>query len=239
MWVWCSGRGPGRVLCSGSAQRGAVANKSLTASDRPRASIRGCPLPPCGKPGFGLAGFSAICMARTVCEGTASADTPQRIHSSRERSTPSADADSGCRVSETSTQAHTRSVRVIAATKVSASEVRPEHSGPTTSLMAPMGKPPRSSRSISAIPVGSTGQETRGCGESAEGIRSAREASICARSWLAEGMLESSPYFRLFEAKLANHRCGKCLKPLKRSGIFVGSRNRVVRLFVSYSTADA
>jgi hypothetical protein len=85
--------------------------------------------------------------------------------------------------------------------------------------MVPTGKPPLSSKSISFKPVGSTGRAIRGCGESAEGMRSAREASIWARRWLAEGMVGSSPYFRLFRIYFAMPYCGKCLKPLKRIGI--------------------
>ncbi len=107
--------------------------------------------------------------------------TPQRIHRSRERSTPMAAADSGCSVSETSIQAHTLPSWVIPATNASASEVRPEHSGPTISLSAPTGNPPCSSASISRIPVGATGEGTRGRGVSAEGILAARLASIWAR----------------------------------------------------------
>lgn len=67
---------------------------------------------------------------------------------------------------------------VICAIKESASDVRPEDSGPTSSVMAPTGRPPSRSVSISSIPVEETGRMTRGAGVSAEGIRSARAASI-------------------------------------------------------------
>ncbi len=62
-------------------------------------------------------------------------------------------ADSGCNVLETSTHAHTLPAWVIPAINVSASEVRPEHSGPTISLMAPTGNPPWS-RSINLANAG-------------------------------------------------------------------------------------
>jgi len=42
---------------------------------------------------------------------------------------------------------------VICARNESATEVRPEHSGPTISLMAPIGRPPRSTSSSGSIPV--------------------------------------------------------------------------------------
>src|SRR5271156_3720949 len=120
--------------------------------------------------------------------GALSVDRPQRIQSSRERSTPRAAADSGCKVSETSTQAQTLPAWVWLATKVSASEVRPEHSGPTISLRAPAGNPPCSSSSISPIPVGATVQAIFGEGVSAEGILFARFASIWARKCWAVDM---------------------------------------------------
>jgi hypothetical protein len=150
--------GSGRVSGCGSAQRGATVSKLLTASERPFASIRGWDPPAWCNPGFRLGGFSTGRNPLTPAsgKGALSIDRPQRIQSSRERSTPMAAADSGCNVSETSTQAQTLPAWVRLATKVSASEVRPEHSGPTISLRAPIGNPPCSSSSISRIPVGAT-----------------------------------------------------------------------------------
>jgi hypothetical protein len=97
-------------------------------------------------------------------------------------------ADSGCSVSDTSTQAQTRPACVRHATKESAREVRPEHSGPASSVMAPIGRPPPSALSSVEMPVEDVGRMTRGAGVSAEGMRSARVASICWRRVAAVGM---------------------------------------------------
>ena len=59
--------------------------------------------------------------------------------------------------------------------------MRPLHSGPTNSVIAPMGKPPSSRPSTAATPVGVTGRMIRGKGVRAEGMRRARIASIWCR----------------------------------------------------------
>jgi hypothetical protein len=74
--------------------------------------------------------------------------------------------------------------------------VRPEHSGPVASVIAPNGRPPPSIASMEAIPVAVTVRIVRGKCVSAEGIRLEREASIWLRMEAAEGM-GYSPYVRL------------------------------------------
>jgi hypothetical protein len=103
---------------------------------------------------------------------------PQRTQRSRLKSAPIAAADSGCKVFDTSTHAHTLPDWVMLAITESAKEVRPEHSGPTISVMAPSGKPPSSNLSTFGMPVVAIGRAIRGANVSAEGIRLARAASI-------------------------------------------------------------
>lgn len=108
----------------------------------------GPPKPPPCRPFLGggatrcLSGREKVCCAvgfvrDEVC-------TPQRTQRSRERSTPTAAADSGSRVSDASIHAQTFSVCVICARKEIAREVRPKHSRPTISVTAPNGNPPSS-----------------------------------------------------------------------------------------------
>ena len=63
--------------------------------------------------------------------------TAQRTQRSRDRSTRDAAADSGSNVLDTSTQAQASSPRHLAEMNESATDERPEHSGPTISVMAP------------------------------------------------------------------------------------------------------
>jgi hypothetical protein len=91
---------------------------------------------------------------------------------------PVADAEMGSSVLDTSIQAHTFAACVIRERKESATEVRPEHSGPTSSLTAPTGRPPFKTSSSDAIPVAATGRTIFGAGVSAEGIFCARADSI-------------------------------------------------------------
>ena len=70
----------------------------------------------------------------------------------------------------------------------SASEVRPEHSGPVSSLRAPIGKPPSRRSSSAAMPVGAVGRMSRGAGVSAEGMRAERADSMERRRAAAEGI---------------------------------------------------
>src|ERR1017187_10286429 len=121
--------------------------------------------------------------------------TPHRTQRSRNRSTPAAAADSGLSAFDTSTHAQTFSVLVTCATKDNASAVRPEHSAPIIWVNAPIGSPPSSTSSTVPMPVGATGRRIRGAGVSADGILSARTASICARKAKAEAIY--SPYLRL------------------------------------------
>jgi hypothetical protein len=77
-------------------------------------------------------------------------------------------------------------------------EVRPEHSGPTSSLIAPTGSPPCNTPSSAVIPVSTTGRRILGAGVSAEGILCASADSIWNRIIEAEVMASSSPYIRLY-----------------------------------------
>jgi hypothetical protein len=83
--------------------------------------------------------------------------TPQRIRlviypaDTLTQATPMAPADAGSNVFATSIQQQTFPAWVICARNESATEVRPEHSGPTISLMAPTGRPPRSKSSSGSI----------------------------------------------------------------------------------------
>jgi len=80
-----------------------------------------------------------------------------------------------------STQAQNRSSIVRRARKASARLVRPEETGPVTSLMAPTGRPPPSSSSTVAMPVAAVSQRVRGTGVSAAGKRASRLCSIWRR----------------------------------------------------------
>src|SRR6185369_6970354 len=66
--------------------------------------------------------------------------------------------------------------------------VRPEDTGPASSLMAPIGSPPDKSSSNSGIPVDATSLIVRSPGVSTDGKRWSRECSICSRSATEEGM---------------------------------------------------
>src|SRR5580698_2611120 len=70
----------------------------------------------------------------------------------------------------------------------SAAEVRPEHSGPTNSLMAPIGRPPFNKSSSVSMPVAATGRIILGAGVRADGIFRARTDSICRRTAEADGI---------------------------------------------------
>src|ERR1019366_392690 len=117
--------------------------------------------------------------------------TPQRTHSSRARSMPAAAAETGSSVLEKSIQAHTFAACVTRERKESAIEVRPEHSGPTNSLIAPTGSPPFKTSSSDSMPVAATGRIIFGAGVRAEGIFSARADSIWSRIAEAVGMANS------------------------------------------------
>src|ERR1700679_1234534 len=97
----------GRGMCSACALLEAEPSRSLTAADIPLASIRGWPPPACGNPGFAKDALFACGYPRREEGGKVKVSgaemTPQRIQSSRESSTPTAAADSGCSVLETST----------------------------------------------------------------------------------------------------------------------------------------
>jgi len=99
---------------------------------------------------------------------------------------PAAAAETGSSVSHPSIQAHTFAACVIRATKESATEVRPEHSGPTSSLTAPTGSPPWSTSSSDSMPVAATGRIIFGAGVRAEGIFCASADSIWI--WIAEAV---------------------------------------------------
>jgi hypothetical protein len=100
-------------------------------------------------------------------------------------------ADSGSKVLETSIHAQTLPVRVLCARNDRAKEVRPEHSGPTISLTAPIGNPPRSRSSTALIPVAASGRTVRSAGVSAEGIFCAKADSIWSLTAKDEAMANS------------------------------------------------
>src|ERR1700743_3726224 len=124
-------------------------------------------------------------------------ETPQRTQRSRDSSTPAAAADSGSSPSDTSIQAQTFDACVMPARIDSAKDVRPEHSGPTTSVMAPKGTPPSSNSSKQWIPIAAMDRGICGIGVSAAGILSARSDSIFWRILAAESNIVYSPYVRL------------------------------------------
>jgi hypothetical protein len=84
-----------------------------------------------------------------------------------------------------------------------------EHSAPISSVTAPTGNPPSRTVSIAAIPVDTTSRIVLAAGVRAEGIRSAREASICERRAAAKLIV-----FALYSpnrARLSNILChGNC-----------------------------
>jgi hypothetical protein len=166
----------GRIGRCGSAQRGAKAcgcNNPDTAVESPLVSVRGCgPKPPPCRPFLMAAGpryFSGSKKFRLV-GSTVRACTPQRTQRSRAKSTPMAAAESGSKVLETSIQAQTLPACVSCARNERANDVRPEHSGPTSSVTAPIGRPPRSTSSRASIPVAATGRTIFACGVRADGI---------------------------------------------------------------------
>ncbi len=149
---------------------GAIAsgrNKPATASDSPLASLRGCgPKPPPCRPflaGVAMRNLSGKTKSR-ASRWTRICATPHRTQRSRVRSMPVAAADAGSNVFATSIQQQTFPAWVICARNESATEVRPEHSGPTNSLMAPIGSPPPSKSSSASIPVAATGRIIFGIG---------------------------------------------------------------------------
>ncbi len=79
---------------------------------------------------------------------------PHRIQSSRGSSTPAAASEIGSRESETSTNTHASCRSVACASKEKARLVRPEEAGPHNSTRDPRGKPPPSTSSSSATPLG-------------------------------------------------------------------------------------
>ena len=102
---------------------------------------------------------------------SAAEPSPQRTQSSCRRDRPLAAADSGSKASFASTHAQNRSNPVRCARNLSARLVRPDDSGPVSSVMAPMGRPPSSSSSTGAIPVAATSRMVRWTGVSAAGKR--------------------------------------------------------------------
>jgi len=94
---------------------------------------------------------------------------------------PDAAADSGLSAFDTSIHAQTLSARVSCARNDKARAVLPEHSAPIISVTAPTGSPPSRTASTAATPVGTTSRIVFAAGVSADGILSARAASICER----------------------------------------------------------
>src|SRR5215472_8240120 len=128
----------------------------------PRINSRGC-RQPCICTGFLLAEprppvfvpfFSGGAKWADVSRSGPSPESPQRIQSNRASSTPAAARDSGSRESETSTNAHASCRSVAWASNENARLVRPEEAGPHNSTKDPRGKPPPSTASSSATPLG-------------------------------------------------------------------------------------
>jgi hypothetical protein len=145
------------------------------------------------------------------------------------KSTPAAATDSGRRLLDISIQAHTFPACVSRAKKERASEVLPKHSGPTTSVNAPMGSPPRRRSSMDGMPVGDVGRRTFGAGDSADGMRRESEASICTRIALAEDML--SLYIRL---NFYSASTGTCPKPGPLNSKCLKRREKNVEIMRAY-----
>src|ERR1700722_5496505 len=99
---------------------------------------------------------------------------------------PDVAADSGLSAFDTSIHAQTLSAFVTCATNDRARAVLPEHSAPIISVTAPTGSPPSKRASIAAIPVGTTSRIVLAAGVRAEGIRSAKAASIWERKAAAK-----------------------------------------------------
>ena len=99
---------------------------------------------------------------------------------------PDAAADSGLSAFDTSIHAQTLSAFVSCAKNDRARAVLPEHSAPIISVTAPTGSPPSRTASIATIPVGTTSRIVFAAGVSADGIRSARAASIWERRAAAD-----------------------------------------------------
>jgi hypothetical protein len=89
---------------------------------------------------------------------------------------------------EASIHAQTFSAAVTRERKDIAKDIRPEQASPTSSVIAPTGKPPWSSSSKRAIPVCMTGRIIRAGGVSADGILCASADSTWIRIVEAEGM---------------------------------------------------
>ena len=192
------------TLCRSSSRQVAIIsgrNKPLTASGSPLTSCRGCPPqpPPC-RPWIAVGAiryFSESSNLHAPAGFALSAPTPHRTHSRRDRSTPAAAADSGANASDTSTHAQTLPAPIRLLANDSATKLRPLHSGPAISVIAPIGSPPSSTSSNAAMPVGATGRIVRIRGVSADGIRCASALSIWRRRAEDDRM---KIYFRLIFA---------------------------------------
>lgn len=193
----------------GSAHRAATASgrsNPETAAERPLTSVRGCgPNPPPCRPRFIGGGTRHLSESVKGDPGAwrwSDAVTPQRTQNRRARSTPAAAAEAGSSASVTSIHAQTRPSFVIRDRNDRASDVRPLHSGPVSSERAPSGKPPWSSSSTFAMPVGAHGCIACGRRVRAEGMRRARPVSIWRRTAAAEGMAH---LFALYSPIEASH----------------------------------
>ena len=179
----------------------------LTACAIPFTSPRGCPPhpPPCSPLIAGL-GTRYCCGSANFCPAccVSAFRAPHRTHSSLRRSTPAAAADAGSSAFETSIHAHTFPAWVMPATKANATEVRPEHSGPISSVIAPIGNPPCRASSSASMPVEATGRTILAVGVSAAGILAARADSICSRIAEAEGMGNTFALYSPFRLQTAS-----------------------------------
>src|SRR5580698_388293 len=120
---------------------------------------------------------------------------------------PDAAADSGLSAFDTSIHAQTLSAFVSCAKNDRARAVLPEHSAPIISVTAPTGSPPSRTASIASIPVETTSRIVFAAGVRADGIRSAKAASIWERNMPAEFIV-----FALYSpigAQPANAFCNK------------------------------
>ena len=156
-------------------KRNHVVNGTLRTnrSDIPARSIRMSPNPPLP--------WSNRSEALNACSRAFTPRPPPRIHKTRSRLTPAVFADRGSNESFASTRAQNWS-RVAQASSCACRLLRPaEHQdGPAISVIPLQGIPPIA-ESMAFTPVGMVRISTGDRSANADGIRSARLASICAR----------------------------------------------------------
>ncbi len=159
--------------------------RRLVIAPGPRRVGEGLPPDWSGLAPFGCELFGAGVTELEEGSGSSPREPPQRTHSRRLRSIPFPAADSGSKLSEASIQAQTWPARMTWAIKALAQVSRPLDVLPTSSVMAPTGRPPSSRASSWGMPLEIVGSSTFACGEKAEGMRCSSEDSRAERSWAA------------------------------------------------------